>query len=358
MKVGIVGAGVISQLHLSALARQGRARVVGIADRDLERARAQAQRNGVPGAFAGLGELLAATKPDVVHVLTPPDTHAALAVEALDAGAHVFVEKPMAVTEAECQAMSAAAARANRQLCVGHCWLYTPAMLQARDLIASGTAGDVVQAAASFSFDLRRNPGLGQGHWAGALPGGIVEDLAVHPVSVLLSLIGAPRATTGATRTGHQLAEGKDEEMRALVDAERGLGSVSVSLGAHPDVALLDIWCTRMLLRLNLSAMVLTTERELPVPRKLARGLTSFDLAAQLVTRTVGATWRVLRKQVDGSYGITPLVHAFYEALEAGRPAPVGPAEGAQAVAVLRSIWPVRVPAAGVQGVMPSARAS
>ena len=338
MKVGIVGSGMISGHHLAAARRWG-AQVVGIADPDVERARAQAARFGAGAVFASLRELIAATRPDVVHVLTPPETHAALAVDALEAGAHVYVEKPMAVTVSDCEAMASAAARARRELCVGHCWLFTPPVLRAQRLIASGAAGDVLQASASFTYDLSRNKGFGEGHWATRLPGGIVEDLAVHPASLLVRLLGAPRATTGVTRAGTPLP-GRDEEMRAIVDAERGLGSLAVSVGGRPDVALLDVQCTRMLLRLNISSLALTVERELPVPRKLARPLGNVSVAAQLVSGTAGAAWQLARKRIDGSYGVIPLVHAFYDALEAGRPAPVGPAEGTQAVAVLRSVWP------------------
>ncbi|HET8622238.1 MAG TPA: Gfo/Idh/MocA family oxidoreductase, partial [Gemmatimonadales bacterium] len=98
MRVGIVGSGMISGHHLSAAARYSGAEVVGIADPDAARARVQAERFKVPQIFAGLTEMMAAARPDVVHILTPPATHASLAVEALDGGAHVYVEKPMAVT--------------------------------------------------------------------------------------------------------------------------------------------------------------------------------------------------------------------------------------------------------------------
>jgi predicted dehydrogenase len=340
MKVGIVGAGVISRIHLAAIARYPGAHVVGIADRDVARARVQAERFGIGGVFPSLGELMAATSPDVVHVLTPPDTHAPLAVEALGAGAHVCVEKPMAVTEAECERMAVAADRAGRQLCVGHSWLYTAPLLEAQRLIASGIAGEVVQASASFTFDLRRNPDIAPGHWSRQLPGGIAEDLAVHPVAALIRLLGTPRSAMSLTRSGSILGSGQTEEMRAVIDGERGPGTAAVSLGSQPDLALVDIWCRRMLLRLNLSSMVLTVTRDLPGPRKLGRGLSNFHLAAQLTGRTVGATWQLLRKKVDGSYGITPLIHAFYKALDAGKPTPVNPREGVEAVKVLRTIWP------------------
>ncbi|HET8625278.1 MAG TPA: NAD-dependent epimerase/dehydratase family protein [Gemmatimonadales bacterium] len=344
MRVGIVGSGMISGHHLSAAARYSGAEVVGIADPDAARARAQAERFKVPQIFTGLTEMMAAARPDVVHILTPPATHASLAVEALDGGAHVYVEKPMAVTLADGEAMAAAASRAGRQLCVGHCWLYTPAMTQARELLESGAAGDVLQASSSFSFDLRRHKHFGEGHWVTALPGGVVEDLAAHPVSLLVRLLGAPASTAAAVRGGRTLPSGQDEEMRGVIDGERGLGSIAVSLGASPDVALLDIYCSRMLLRLNLSSMVLTVEKELPVPRKLARGLTNLHLAAQYVGQTASASWQLVRRRIDGSYGVIPLIHAFYDALAAGRPAPVGPEEGLQVVRVLRAIWPENRP--------------
>jgi len=339
MKIGIVGSGMISGLHLSGATSYPGAEVVGIVDRDIGRARAQAARFSIKRSFDNLADLLA-LKPDVVHILTPPISHEALTREAVQGGAHVYVEKPMALSEAQCNSMAKAAADANRQLCVGHCWLYTPAMLQAQELLASGAAGQIVQAASSFNFDVRRNSSFGQDHLAKELPGGLAEDLAVHPLSVLIRLLGAPQRSFAISRTASTVPHGQTADVRALLDAERGLGTLAVSLRSLPDMASADIWCERMLLRLNISSMTMTVYRELPVPRKLARGLSNIDVAAQLVGATASATWKLLRKKVDGSYGIIPLIHAFYAALEAGRPAPVGPAEGTQAVGVLRSIWP------------------
>ena len=339
MKVAIVGSGMISGHHLTAAARYPGCEVVGIADRDIARARAQAERFKIARAASTLTELLG-HRPDVVHILTPPRSHAALAVEALQGGAHVFVEKPMAMTEDECAVMMKAAEAAGRQICVGHCWLYTPAFLRAQKLLESGAAGEVVQAAASFNFDLARNPSFGESHWAAGLPGGLAEDLAVHPLSLLIRLLGVPKSTSAITRSSNAVPGGNTQDVRANIETERGLGTLSISLRARPDVALLDIWCTKMLLRLNISSMSLTIERELPVPRKLARGLTNLYSAAQLVGGTSSATWQMLRKKIDGSYGVIPRIHAFYAALEEGKPAPVGAIEGLESVRVLRSIWP------------------
>jgi 2-alkyl-3-oxoalkanoate reductase len=349
LKIGVVGAGVISGIHLTAASSYPGGELVGIADRDIARARAQAERFSIKHSFDNVADLLA-LKPDVVHVLTPPGSHESVTLEALQAGAHVYVEKPMATSVASCERMAHAAAAANRQLCVGHCWVYNPAMTRARRLLESGEAGAVLQAASSWNFDISRAPTFGKDHWSTEMPGGLAEDVVVHPLSVLIHLLGASRRTFAVKRSG-TTANGGPEDMRALLDCEHGLGTLSVSFRARPDLALADIWCERMLLRLNLSSMTLTIHRDLPMPRKIARGVSNLDIAGQLVAGTAGTVWKLIRRKVDGSYGIVPLIHAFYAALESERPAPVGPAEGIQSLAVLRSIWPVAETTAGAGGI-------
>jgi 2-alkyl-3-oxoalkanoate reductase len=336
---------MISGHHLTAATRYRGAEVVGLADRDIERARTQAARFSIKRTFDNLADLLA-LKPDVVHVLTPPALHRDVVIEALSSGANVYVEKPMALSVADCDAMSRAAAAADRQLCVGHNWLYSPAMLEAQRLIAKGATGEIVQAAASYNYDVRRNPSFGHLHWSKDLPGGLAEDLAVHQLGLLIKLLGAPLRTHSVSRPAGVVPGGKSADVRAVIEAERGIGSIAVSLRALPDMSLLDIWCERMMLRLNISSMTVTVQRDLPVKRSIARGLSNFDVAGQLVGSTVSSVWKLARKKVDGSYGIVPMIHAFYAALEGGQRAPVGPIEGTQAVRVLRTIWPAaQVPA-------------
>jgi len=341
MKIGIVGCGIISRHHLAAATRYPGASVVGVADLHMASARAQAARFGVAHAFASLTELLN-LGPDVVHVLTPPDTHERLACEALAAGAHVYVEKPMATTEAECLNMQAAALRAGRELCIGHSMLYMPALVRARRLLGTNAIGELVHAAAGFNYDVRRNPKFREGHWSKNLPGGLAEDLAVHPASILVGLLGKPQRILSMSRAAPEIPDGKSAELLANLDCERGLGALTVSLRARPDMALLDLSCSRAMLRLNIASMSLTIYREHRVPRAIDRALVNIDAAAQLVGGTLSATWQTLRGKIDGSWGVVPLVHAFYDALAAHRPAPFGPDEGLQVVRIMRTLWPLR----------------
>ncbi|MGC9158422.1 MAG: Gfo/Idh/MocA family protein, partial [Terracidiphilus sp.] len=100
-RVGLIGAGYVSAHHLRALQSIASVQVVGIADLDLARAQAVARAFGLMGVYGSAAELLAAGV-DVIHVLTPPAFHAEVGLQALEAGAHVLVEKPMAETAEQC----------------------------------------------------------------------------------------------------------------------------------------------------------------------------------------------------------------------------------------------------------------
>lgn len=343
LRAGIVGAGLISDLHIRGLQRLGNVTVVGVVDADLNRARAKAGEYNVPGAFATLGEMLRAAAPDVVHILTPPATHAALSIEGLEGGAHVYVEKPMAATEAECQAMIAAAARARRELCVGHSLVYDPLTQRALEMIRSGEVGDVLHATAAYCFDPARIPGYRNKSWYGRLGGGFAEDLAAHPASLLVRVLGAPRNVAGShdERPKHH-----GQEVAALVAAERGSGSFLVSLGARPEEVTLEIRGTQATLRLNYSTMVLSVQRNRALPKKIAHGIKNIELAAQLATQTVTSTARFLAGQLDTTKGIHTLIEEFYRALAAGQPVPVGGEEGRHVMQIIRSLWPDPAPRA------------
>jgi predicted dehydrogenase len=197
-----------------------------------------------------------------------------------------------------------------------------------------------VHAAAGFNYDVRRNPHYGEGHWSKELPGGLAEDLAVHPASLLVGLLGAPQRILALSRTAREIPDGKSAEALAALECERGLGALSVSLRARPDMAVLDLSCSRAMMRLNIASMSLSIYREHRVPRAVDRALVNLDVAAQLLGGTLRATWQTLRGKVDGSWGIVPLIHAFYDAIAAHRPAPFGPDEGTQVVKVVRALWP------------------
>lgn len=337
LRAAIVGAGLISDIHIIGLQRLPGVQVAAIVDSDRRRAAAKADQYGIPGVFTDQSEMLDQVRPDVVHILTPPFTHADLCAQAMRGGAHVYVEKPMAVSVEDCDRMIRVARETGRELCVGHCMVFDPFMQRALERIDSGELGQIINAAAVYAFDPARIPGYNGKGWYRDLPGGFVEDLASHPASLLLRVLGRPETVAGVV--DHR-PEHEGNEVAALISAPRGSGSMLISLGTRPEEVSLDIRGTRGAIRLNFSTMVMAVQKHRNIPKKLAHGVKNLEMASQLAVQTVTSTAQFLRGRLDTTKGIHSLIEAFYSAIREGRPAPVTGDEGRQVIAMLRELWP------------------
>lgn len=142
LSVGIVGTGGIARSHMAAIAQCGNIRQVAVYDVDAARAKASADEFG-GRVCANLDDLLGDPDVQAVHVCTPHNVHADQVEAAAKAGKHVLVEKPMALTVAECDRMIAASEAAGVLLMVGQVMRYRPVHILARKMIADGAIGQV-----------------------------------------------------------------------------------------------------------------------------------------------------------------------------------------------------------------------
>src|SRR2546430_15492165 len=148
LRVAFIGAGQMARHHLNVVARQ-HAVVVGVYDRAADQAREFAAAAGT-AAFSSIDSLIAETRPDIVHVCTPPAAHFEAAYAALDGGAHVYVEKPFALTVTDARALLDLASARQRLVCSGHQLLCDRAF---KTLVARGAElGTLVQADSHFAF--------------------------------------------------------------------------------------------------------------------------------------------------------------------------------------------------------------
>lgn len=191
IKLGIIGAGAIGEVHTQAAKRAG-IPVVGIADVNAKAAAALAGREGVAYHTGNIAELLASDA-DAVVVAVPNKFHAPLAIQAMQAGKDVLVEKPMALNLAECQEMVATAKKTKRILQVGFVQRYTASAIEARKWITKGKLGDIYHAKCNY-YRRRGIPGLGG--WfttKGLSGGGPLIDLGVHIVDLSLYVTDFPK---------------------------------------------------------------------------------------------------------------------------------------------------------------------
>src|SRR3954447_8571516 len=218
MRAALVGCGKIAKMHVSALAGAG-VELVAVCDRDQQRAAQIAALAPGARAYADADALLAEMRPDVVHVLTSPSSHAALAIKAAQAGAHVLVEKPVALSVKEADAMIDAARANGVRVMANHNWLFKPSVQRARELVESGEIGEVVHVEAYYGLtDESAQLAAGGGaHWANRLPGGVFTNFLPHLVYVQDEFLGGIESVAGVTVGCDPRTGGQPSELTALV---------------------------------------------------------------------------------------------------------------------------------------------
>ncbi len=158
MRAALVGCGQVSGVHIIALQAIEGLESAAVCDWDEWRARETASTAGGANAYSDLATLLEEERPDAVHVLTLPETHAELAIQPMEAGCHALVEKPIALSLPQADSMIAAARENGARLCTDDRKLFEPSIVKARRLIASGAVGQVVYIDTFYGVSDRRKP--------------------------------------------------------------------------------------------------------------------------------------------------------------------------------------------------------
>ena len=217
LKVGLAGVGFMSWIHYLAYQKVRGVQLSAICSRDAKK-RAGDWRGiqgnfGPPGeqidvskvrAYASIDELLGDPEIDVVDNCLPPHLHAEVSIRALQAGKHVFVEKPMALTAAECNQMVAAAKKADKQILVGHVLPYFPEYAHARKVIDSGKYGKAI--GGSFKRVIS-DPLWLKDFYDPRQVGGPLVDLHVHDAHFIRLLFGMPTAVFSQGRMRGEVVE-------------------------------------------------------------------------------------------------------------------------------------------------------
>lgn len=154
LRIGVIGVGLQGQKHLTCYAALPAAQVTAVADTDADRAREVAQRFGIPRWYANHGELLADAPLDAVSVVTPDDAHREACLAAAGRGKHILVEKPLAMTMEDGEAILGAARDAGVRLMVNFSNRWQLPIILAKDAIERGEVGEPVYAYARLSNTL------------------------------------------------------------------------------------------------------------------------------------------------------------------------------------------------------------
>jgi len=192
IRVGIIGAGSLSEYHVEAYRRNPAVEIAAVCDSNMERALNKAKEWDVQAVYSDYNEMFALSSLDAVSIITCNNTHAPIAISALNAGINVLCEKPPAINAAEALQMKEAADRNNRLLMFGFVRRFAQNTQFVKEIIENGLLGNIYYAKTGI---LRRcgNPG---GWFANKAisGGGPLIDLGVHIIDLAIYLMGRPKA--------------------------------------------------------------------------------------------------------------------------------------------------------------------
>ena len=304
VKVGMVGLGFISPYHATGIRQYAPGvEIIGF-DSDEKARRQSALRGVVNRAVASVDELIAAA-PQVVHVLTPPDVHAPIAVPLLEAGIDVLLEKPLAHTPDTAEQIAEAARRSGARVGVNHNFLFYSTWERARSLVAAGHIGQVRQVDVVVRKPLLFLRTNDTGPWMMRGSTNILFEVAPHAFANALDLV--PDVEVHSVRTGSVQRVPNGVDFYRQWDMLGSAGDVGVRISLSYEDAFAEF---AVAIRGTLGSIHVDIEHNtLVAPR---RSFAAFDLepfvqsVGNAVSILAGATASLV-KAVAGKAGVRSL---------------------------------------------------
>lgn len=255
INVALVGCGIISQVHLNALKQLKNFKVVAVCDTDEKKAIATSKQWRIAHYYTDVSKMLNEEKLSVLSILTPPSSHAFLAIEAIKRGINIVVEKPFTMTTKEAASILDALKGSSAKMTAVYHFLFSKAMLDSFSLIREQRIGEILKVDVKMVQNARLDPMASDpNHWSHKLFGGRFGEMLPHPVYILQSFLGEKLYTKKvfASKRGN-ISWLSEDELYALLENENGLGSLYVSLNAPRVSYTCDVYGTKKILKIDLT---------------------------------------------------------------------------------------------------------
>lgn len=336
VKAAVIGTGLIAgKKHIPAfLKHKAKVDLVALCDLNQEAAQRVAGKFGIPKTYTDIAEMIEKERPDMVDICTPPQTHVRLAVEAMKMGCNVLIEKPMALSVAECDQIVEAKEKYGVKVCVGHSDLFYYPFMEARELVAKGAIGEFrgMRIFLSTPTDYMTSQ---KEHWAHKLPGGVIGESGPHVVYMTLAFINPVRRVTVDAMKILDYPWSLYDDYRINLIGDKAISSITMSYTTDQWAARLDILGSRGILTLDLEGMYLINNRR-PTLKPVPVALSLLSESGQIVQNLLSKSMKYATGRYDNTHDI--IVERFVESIANGTESPVTAEEGREAVRVLNMI--------------------
>lgn len=334
-RVALIGCGLVADQHVSQIRRVRGANLVAVCDLEILMARQLADRFHVPACFTDVGEMLAAARPQVVHITTPAQSHFPIARQCLEAGCHVYVEKPFTVTAPQAEELVALAQAKGLGMTVGHNLQFSPEALRMRTLVAGGFLGgppihmDCLQyfphGEANYGSALLGD----QSHWVRSLPGSLLQNLISHGLAKIAEFLPSDRpkviAHVYSSPFLQRIGQGDIvDELRAVISDGPNTTAIftfSTQLGAAANQ--ITLYGSKASLLCDSTNRMVVPIRPTSYKSYLRYFLTPRVHARQVRSNSWQNLRLFLRKEFHMDYGMKLLTQSFYDSVQGNAPLPI-----------------------------------
>jgi predicted dehydrogenase len=335
LKVAIVGCGKIADSHLEQLGRIPNCRVVAACDRETLMAVQLAERFKIAQHFSDVKEMLRVAAPDVVHVTTPPESHFPIAKICLEAGSHVYVEKPFTLDTVEAQALVDLAEKQGRKITVGHDLQFSQAARRMRKLIDEGyLGGKPVHMESYYCYDLSdakyaRALLANKQHWVRRLPGQLLHNVISHGIARIAEFLttDSPQVIVCGYSSPMLASMGENEltdELRVIINEEnRTTAYFTFSSQMRPSLNAFRVYGPR-------NGLVLDEDQQSVIPIRGHRYKSYAEkfippvyFARQHLSNLAANVRLFLRNDFHMKAGMKCLIESFYRSISEGSAVPI-----------------------------------
>jgi predicted dehydrogenase len=335
LRVAIVGCGKIADQHVASIQSVADCEIVGVCDTEELMAKQLAERYGIGRHFGDLTRLLEETKPDIVHIATPGSSHLRLGALCLEAGCHIYVEKPFTLNTADAETLLKLAMVKGLKVTVGHNLQFSHAYVRMRQLIQNGyLGGEPIHMESYYCYDLSderyARAMLGdRTHWIRELPGRLLHNLISHGIAKIAEFMTSENPLVIAHGFRSELLKKLGEsdiidELRVIVhDRDVKTAYFTFSTQMRPVLRHFRIYGPKNALIVDDDNQIVLTLRGLRYKSYLDQFIPPYVYARQHLANLRYNVGKFLRNDFHADSGMRRLVHSFYQSVMVGTPLPI-----------------------------------
>lgn len=337
IKAAIVGCGKMADQHAVQIQKIGEAKLVAVCDAEPLMAKQIAERFRVPAWFTDVDQMLAAARPDVVHVTTPPQSHLEIGKKCFAAGANAYIEKPFTLNTADAEELIDVANRKGVKLTAGHNGQFTHAMTQMRRLASDGFLGHrVVHMESLYCYEFG-DPAYAKAllgdsdHWARKLPGSLLQNIISHGVARIAEFMTGERMVVSAQAFASPFlreigqSDIVDELRLIITDENATTADFTFSSQISPTQHQFRLYGTRRSLLVDDDHQIVLRLDNKEYKSYMRFFVPPVTFAAQYVRNLARNVWRFTKNDfhLPNEAGLLTLISSFYSSVQNGAPLPI-----------------------------------